>query len=498
MPRLLGACRQGFKSYLVILCVFYLLLVLVFHSQLQIRRLQGLDDEEEINVPAHQSFEDPLSFKPAIRASAVEHHLLRDSRHDIMNMNGGPGKVPVADIQLDEGDHNDLSSYVGNCSGSRTEGNKFIKLGPSRDIYVYSAYWDARPNDFDNKENATIIRIMAVIKIRTTPPLQCHFRTKGQEIIVEATYYEMCENHNMYYGGYILSCRIPYGYEEVPCSIEVSIRTVDDSSAVLPVWVLQPQPTQHDHAICVPPLFGEINERLLVEFIEVSLLLGVDKLVFYDFKMNRNIRNIIRYYSKRGDVSIVPWDLPSILDGQMWYHGQLVSVQDCLYRNMHSTKYVSFNDIDEFIVPHEKGGAHTWGPMLKALYSPDRCGYQFKSAYFDRPSEFVNESYSSFMTQSNLQRTKKVSSIRTKCMAQPYRIFETGIHHISKPILATLETVPVNADIGLLHHYRSCIGNYGMSCRSYVNDNSLQKFDKILYEKVKEVMKDIGGFVRNF
>ena len=39
----------------------------------------------------------------------------------------------------------------------------------------------------------------------------------------------------------------------------------------------------------------------------------------------------------------------------IWYHGQLVSNNDCLYRTMALSAFTTFHDIDEFIIPHQQG-----------------------------------------------------------------------------------------------------------------------------------------------
>ena len=39
----------------------------------------------------------------------------------------------------------------------------------------------------------------------------------------------------------------------------------------------------------------------------------------------------------------------------IWYNGQLVANNDCLYRNMPLSKYTAFHDIDELIIPRQEG-----------------------------------------------------------------------------------------------------------------------------------------------
>jgi len=64
-------------------------------------------------------------------------------------------------------------------------------------------------------------------------------------------------------------------------------------------------------------------------------------------------------------VTLIPWILPSSVTAQsIWYNGQLLAVNDCLYRTSHAFNYVAFNDLDEFIVPHS---AANWSLMIEQL-----------------------------------------------------------------------------------------------------------------------------------
>ena len=58
----------------------------------------------------------------------------------------------------------------------------------------------------------------------------------------------------------------------------------------------------------------------------------------------------------QGWVTVLPWKLPPTMSNtHIWYHGQLVSNNDCLYRTMALSAFTAFHDIDEFIVPHRQG-----------------------------------------------------------------------------------------------------------------------------------------------
>ena len=494
--------RWTFRTYIVILCAFYLLLVLVFHSQLQFRRIEILNYENERMIQSGLIWDGtewryaskyPVSSPFHQSGQLINRNLSQNNRGDETN------SVLQFPLKYDlKRNHSDGGVLTSNCTGSTVDGNKFHDLNDQQLIYVYSAYWDVRYNDFDNKVNGTFLRIMSVVKMHKKPELTCHFDLNGKLEMVTASYYEMCENHNMHYGGFILSCRVPEKVKTPPCSVKLSLLNAPNAPVFLPVWLLEPEPERLDHGICAPPLFGTLNEKSLVEFIETSKLMGVQKITFYRFKVSINVQQILNYYVDQGDAVIVPWNLPALLDGQLWYHGQLIAIQDCLYRNMHKFKFLAFNDIDEFIVSHSASANATWAELTRVLHSPKSCGYQFKSAYFDRNDQSGNKTHNGLITQERNMRTETFSNVRTKCIVKPYKIFEKGIHHISKPILAHLEIVPVSPSVGFVHHYRACVANFGMNCKKFVKDISMRNFEVNLYAAISNTYTQLGSVNANF
>lgn len=55
-------------------------------------------------------------------------------------------------------------------------------------------------------------------------------------------------------------------------------------------------------------------------------------------------------------------------------------------------------------------------------------------------------------------------------MLCPWRVFEVGIHHISKQNREEWLPLQLQPEVAYLHHYRSCLGDYGMSCQGWVKD----------------------------
>ncbi|XP_025097306.1 beta-1,4-galactosyltransferase galt-1-like isoform X2 [Pomacea canaliculata] len=223
----------------------------------------------------------------------------------------------------------------------------------------------------------------------------------------------------------------------------------------------------YNFSICVSPLFGSVSPKRLVEFLELTRLLGVQQIFFYDFSTSKVVRRVLRHYEGKRWVTVIPWRMPKEMSSNIWYHGQLVVHNDCLYRTMAQSVYTAFHDIDEFIVPHSKD-ARTYSEIIPPELPNDTCGYSFVSAFFD--PLVATQLPDDVMTVFSTARTE----VLTKVMVMPRRVFEVGIHHVSKQLLDPWESRPFNPERALLHHYRDALDDYDMSCDSWVKDTTIR------------------------
>ena len=160
-------------------------------------------------------------------------------------------------------------------------------------------------------------------------------------------------------------------------------------------------------------------------------------------------------------------------------------------------RYVVFSDLDEFLVPRGDQ-LNDWTDLARALERPMSAGFQFLSAFFDPgrvarqvPAQARDDLAGDLLTMRATQRSQHFSSIRTKCMVQPYLIFEAGIHHVSKPIWAQLAVDRVDTAVAVLHHYRKCLGMYGMNCVGVVDDSTMRRYQDQLTRAVSQVSTEL-------
>ena len=359
-----------------------------------------------------------------------------------------------------------------------------------RHLYVYSAYYD------DRRRNTPYIRVIALAPSHDRPPLFCHF--VGRENRTTAIgYYEMCENHNHRYGGWILSCPVPFVQSpSQACSVIISTNEHStDGGVALNVVPITTASAKRRFGICVPPLFGNIAAATLAQFIELTKLLGAQYFYFYAHNVRKDIEKVLRYHERNGTATVIRWVLPTETIDRVWYHGQLLAINDCLYRGMRAFKYLAFNDVDEFIVPHAQ---LDWNTLLRAAQmdpqlSAAKCsGYSFQSAFFDRFITDDNENRIAYNLASDL-RTKAFSRIRSKVIVESRKIFELGIHHISKPIIDRYQPCPMNSDLAFVHHYRKCTNDFepDMNCAVFKRDNSTLRYAAKLKRNVKNIISAI-------
>ncbi|XP_062578873.1 uncharacterized protein LOC134240813 [Saccostrea cucullata] len=376
-----------------------------------------------------------------------------------------------------------------------TENYNFREIFPYNGIYLYSSF-------FDTREEGNFIRFILIGRARNFIRLWCLLQSNDTDEVFksEVQFYPTCESHVKDNSVYLCSCEVPPKFGRVQ---NVNLTNDENMKHIVPISVI-PDVTEQQFkfkfSTCVPPLFGDINILRLTEFIELSRMLGTEHIYFYYNRERRDINRLLQYYSELGIVTHFPWNL-TMESHEIWYHGQSAAIWDCMYRNIRVSELVSFNDIDEFIVPQQ---TETWNSMLPYLHTlardslskqEDVAVFRFQSVFFD--SNFVNQEpvkndeFIQLLTSNVTMRTSTVSKVRTKMIAYPLRVFELGIHHLSRPIKENFKTVSIPETIALIYHYRTCDWNYGMNCDRIVKDDSMYRYRKELLRRVKNTLNRV-------
>lgn len=369
--------------------------------------------------------------------------------------------------------------------------------------YLYSAYYDNRHPEND------YIRMIVLIDAKLgilQPMLFCKFGDiqdiepdEWQTYMSKVQYYEMCENHGKQYGGYILSCEVPATLSRTEIK-HVTIASLNadnyfESLVTIPVLNQHSEKSKYNFSICVSPIYGEINPYRLVQFLEMNKILGAEHFTFYIHEQSNIIRKVLQLYNSEGHVTLLPWQLPVEPELDVWYYGQLLSINDCLYRNMYKSTYLVFQDLDEILVPRH---SRNWSEMLTRLneeslrlphHRTPAVGFIFDSAYFHPvlPYTYATD----VIYYQYTKRTAMYSKVRTKVLVDGKKVFELGIHHVSKTINDKYRVEKANVTEGLIHHYRQCYTIYDskMSCDKFRKDEYLVQYKTQLLERYRKVLK---------
>lgn len=389
----------------------------------------------------------------------------------------------------DNSNKNKVDKFIRNPNITIATANyNFLEIFPG--VYLYSSF-------FDSREEANLIRFILIGRTRDHARLSCSLQTNetGEVFESEMQFYQTCESHMKENSVYLCSCEIPDKYGRIQ---RVNLTSSENPNTFVSIDIVpdvKEPPFRYKLSTCVPPLFGDINILRLTEFIEFSLMLGSEHIYFYYNTKRDDIYQLLQYYSDLGVVTFFPWKL-TMESHEIWYHGQSAAIWDCQYRNIHVSELVSFNDIDEFIVPKR---TNTWNNMLPELNSVARRSlseneevavFSFHSVFFDsnfrNNDPVIKDEYGQLLTVNVTLRTSSVSKVRTKMIVYPEKVFELGIHHLSKPMDDKFKSVLIPEDIALIHHYRDCDWNYGMNCDRIMKDNSMHRFKRDLLKRVKK------------
>ena len=340
---------------------------------------------------------------------------------------------------------------------------------------IYSAFLDYR-----FKEQAFVRLISILPAYGEVPQMYCHFMDLDTyeffTSVVEVE--ELGINHGYSYQGFISSCDLPEQIDSYTlCSVNISVEPEADlqtteNTRVIPLHVVDRRVNTETYSLCVPPTSGDISARRLVEFIELSQILGVSHLTFYNSKASDKTLEILKHYKEKGLVNIIPWELPEHIALNIQDEGQTIALNDCLYRNMEQFDYIAFNNLDEFIVPFQDKRVPQ---IFQSLIDEDIAGYCFQSFTFYTTNSVVNNSRSQLFTQKFTSRAKSPTTRLSRCVASPQKVFSVDLNAITNPSETYYITRDLEPSLGYVFHYDECY-NAERDCADSYQDLTMEKY----------------------
>ncbi|KAK7482744.1 hypothetical protein BaRGS_00026042 [Batillaria attramentaria] len=246
---------------------------------------------------------------------------------------------------------------------------------------------------------------------------------------------------------------------------------------------------------CFPPFHGRYdNTAQVAEMIAASVVLGVDHFVFYVESVGPSLKQMLEMLKKDETAEVHPWNLH--LDStSVHYFAQYSSIQDCLYRHLHTSRYLLFGDPDELFVPRSHDQLL---PLLDEQFTkrPECGAFLFRNTFFNLnfptkvpPTTNVSEA---FIRQYQLPallhpvRSKTIldPGVRSKPAVAPRKISVLGVH-IVEIARKGFRSCTLDPGDGLLHHYRRA-GNAGEEDR--VEDPYLWRYTDAIVKETQRIL----------
>ena len=457
-------CRLSVQKFLFILVLLYLVISWLFYPDLLtlstrvVERVRG----SGVDVPPPSIKRAPTT--PRVPAVFVRNHPVDFALGDDID------NVPLDDVV-------DVPPAYGPCDGFY---ESFTAVGSY--VYVYSVYWDPRLNDFDNLDNGVFLRIMVTADnwwAESDPALNCVFTTSSsEELSAHVSVYKLFEQHNSKFGGYMLSCEVPeviYGADRFKAQCNVRLSPTLESNVWKRFAITNTVPVtsarQREFTVCVPPLSGEIHKSRIIEFMELTRLLGASHVMFYDYDLSSDTRLLLQYYAENKRATLLPWKLIDIQLEMADYlnHVDALAMTDCLYRNMATSKYVVFMDVDEYIIPYMQT---SWRSMLAYLDGDEVSGFEFESVFFDRHSQDLSPKvkHRKPRTLTYTWRSLRTNSAHTRFIVKPQLVLGVSAHHVSRAVLLRHPTRRVTYPVALLHRHGACQPGGDDDCKYVMQD----------------------------
>ncbi|XP_045166872.1 uncharacterized protein LOC123530191 [Mercenaria mercenaria] len=322
----------------------------------------------------------------------------------------------------------------------------FQRISNDTDTFVYSAYFDYR---------AGHIRVIGVSALKNATAVYCILRYNNKSPsykYLRGHIMVIPDHHGRKYKAVYVICQL--NGHKPPSTLTISknkdFRSDDN---ILPVQVIPTTfPTKRKFTVCLSPLHNNFTKNMqLLEWLEMTMLLSVDKVNVYVHSCPSDVMTRLQTYQSNGFVTIINWPLPKYLCKTYLLHycGQLAALNDCLYRTKGYSKYIAVMDIDEFIIPQKQEDL-TWSDILHRL--PSENVYLFRHVIFIR-NKSQEKIEGGLITQANTFRHKFVFKTfeRSKYIAETENVETLGIHFVW-----TLNGshYTVDPSIGLVHHYR--------------------------------------------
>lgn len=227
----------------------------------------------------------------------------------------------------------------------------------------------------------------------------------------------------------------------------------------------------------------------MIEWIELSRLLGVNHFYMYRQSVTENITCVLNEYAEKGLVTIVDWDgSPYKPDVGIRANNLFGCFNDCLYRAMYRHKYLAFYDIDEFLVPKKHKDLID---LMEDMVNKDKntVAIVFRNTFFY--TQYPDDPNANNTNLMSMRKTRRMTEfhnagIRSKYICKPEEAIEIGNHLLWETRTTQMKHAMLGLDVAYMHHYRSVCAKKDCLKFPTVIDTSIWKWKNVLTEAMAQ------------
>ncbi|KAE8582293.1 hypothetical protein XENTR_v10020061 [Xenopus tropicalis] len=368
--------------------------------------------------------------------------------------------------------------------------------------FIISAYKDNREGN--------IIRILGIVHHQKVKELYCYFCCNSNTNVYPTR--AGIDIHQDRFG-------FPYGLADIICTEPPDCRAEFVSVHWSPSEVVHnltsfrirnrdPGQFTANFTVCFSTMFGNYSNVLqFIQTIEMYKILGAQKVTVYLNNCSRQMEEVLQYYTEEGTVEVIPWHIQRYLkpskrwrypsDGtEIGYYGQISALNDCIYRNMYSSKFVVLNDQDEIILPFKH---RTWDTMMESLQreNPKVGIFLFENHIFPQTvvsnGTFTDTSSWNRVPGSNLLQYIHREPDRPnyfnarKMILDPRAVIQTSVHSTLKQYKNS-KYVPL--ETALVYHCRGPLQR-NLNRSSLIKDDNIWRYNESL-------IRNVNGMLNHF
>ena len=379
-------------------------------------------------------------------------------------------------------------------------------------LYAYSAYYDDR--EIVNGEPAAVRVFAGATQVeRYKVNLTCliDFQTNNgihRYVQVDAALSVMglgISKNKIIYRNYLISCNLSASHHHLGVPTSVYITCNSSISPVYPriklsVKLPDKATVKRNFAVCVCASYSYVNPHWLIEWVELHRILGVDKIFTYNKSLDDRSAQVLQHYVEEGFVDFKQtrpfFDLEG-RDGAQLH--KTPTINDCMYRNMHSFHKIIVIDFDEVIIPRHSLHYSDLFIQLNKNYTKMQQ-FVFLNAFFYLEFPQNNsESNRDLISLTHPARQPKPGLRSVKAIINPLMCIKMH-NHICWLCTSDIEKeyIIVDTSVGIKHHYKKCAFREEREpvCKDiiksdYVHDSSIYRFKDQLISNVEAREADI-------